>query len=58
MNLMKPFALLALTLSAFAAPAFAQIYWSNQSPSGLTDAVWCVTYADGTFAATTDGARC
>jgi hypothetical protein len=44
---------LLLFLSAIATPGFAQVYWSNQSPSGLSDDVWCVTYADGTFAATT-----
>jgi hypothetical protein len=42
-----------LFLSSIATPGFAQIYWSNQSPSGLSDDVWCVTYGDGTFAATT-----
>jgi hypothetical protein len=46
-------AVLLLFLSAIATPGFAQIYWSNQSPSGLSDDVWCVAYADGTFAATT-----
>jgi hypothetical protein len=46
-------AALFLLLSAVATPGIAQVYWSNQSPSGLSDDVWCVTYADGTFAATT-----
>jgi hypothetical protein len=31
----------------------AQIFWSNYSPSGVTDDIWCVTYANGTFAAVT-----
>jgi len=35
-------------------PSFAQIFWTNQSPSGVTDDIWCVTYANGTFAAVTD----
>jgi len=32
----------------------AQVYWSNQSPAGVTDDIWCVTYANGTFAAVTN----
>ena len=34
-------------------PELPPIYWSIQSPSGLTDAIWGVTYANGTFAAVT-----
>ena len=29
-------------------PCFAQVFWSNYSPSGVTDDIWCVTYANGT----------
>jgi len=42
------------SLLALAPPAFAQVFWSNYSPSGVTDAIWGTTYADGTFAAVTD----
>lgn len=47
-------ALLVMFTAAFIAPSFAQINWSNRSPAGITDAVWCVTYANRTFAAVTD----
>jgi len=47
-------ALLVMFTAAFITPSFAQINWSNRSPAGITDAVWCVTYANGTFAAVTD----
>ena len=46
--------LAALAFSvAIAAPGFGQIFWSNVSPAGLGDDIWCVTYADSTFAAVT-----
>jgi hypothetical protein len=35
-------------------PSFGQIFWSNYSPAGVTDGIWCVTYANNTFAAVTD----
>jgi hypothetical protein len=54
MKLHPAFASLALFLAASAIPAFAQVSWSNQSPAGLTDGIWCATYANGTFAAVTD----
>jgi hypothetical protein len=38
---------------AVVTPSFGQIFWNNQSPTGLTDDVWCATYANGTFAAVT-----
>ncbi len=48
----------ALLLAAVFAPAtFAQIYWTNQSPAGVSDDIWGVTYANGTFAATTTQGR-
>jgi hypothetical protein len=53
MKLIKALALASVVISAFVTPAFAQISWGNQSPSGLTDDVWCATYANGTFAAVT-----
>ncbi len=34
-------------------PASAQILWNSQSPAGITDDIWCVTYGSGTFAAVT-----
>ncbi len=46
-----------LLIAAFATPSFAQIYWSNQSPAGVSDDIWGVTYANGTFAATTTQGR-
>jgi hypothetical protein len=54
MNLKKNLALLIAFVGAFATPSFAQVFWSNYSPSGVTDGIWCVTYANGTFAAVTD----
>lgn len=42
-----------MSVISFVAPSFAQIYWSNQSPAGVTDDIWCVTCANGTFAAVT-----
>jgi hypothetical protein len=54
MKLYKAVSLLAVIVSASITPAFAQISWGNQSPSGISDDIWCATYADGTFAATTN----
>jgi len=51
MKLTTLLAVPALFIAAFIAPSFAQISWSNQSPSGLSDDIWSVTYANGTFAA-------
>jgi hypothetical protein len=45
---------LCCLFTALVVPASAQVFWSNYSPSGVTDAIWCVTYANGTFAAVTD----
>lgn len=47
---------LAVIVGAFITPepVFSQIYWKNQSPAGINDAIWGVTYANGTFAAVTD----
>lgn len=53
MNLKKSLPLLVMLVASFTTPGFAQIYWSNQSPSGITDDVWGVTYANSTFAAVT-----
>jgi hypothetical protein len=54
MNLPKTLALLIMYVAACVTPGFAQVYWGNYSPSGVTDGIWCVTYANGTFAAVTD----
>jgi photosystem II stability/assembly factor-like uncharacterized protein len=54
MNPKKLLALIALLVSSFATPGFAQIFWSNYSPTGVTDDIWCVTYTNGTFAAVTN----
>ena len=51
---MKFFPLLLALISAWVTPAIAQTYWSNQNSAGLTDDIWCVTYANGTFAAVTN----
>lgn len=32
---------------------FAQLSWTNESPSGLSDDIWCVQYANDTFVAVT-----
>jgi hypothetical protein len=53
MKFAKSIALLALVAAAFVTPSYAQIFWSNYSPSGVTDDIWSVTYANGTFAAVT-----
>ena len=54
MNPRKLLALLTVLAATCTTPSFAQIFWSNYSPSGVTDAIWCVTNANGTFAAVTD----
>jgi hypothetical protein len=54
MNLKKILSLALMLVSPFVTPGFAQVYWSNQSPAGVTDDIWCVTYANGTFAAVTN----
>jgi hypothetical protein len=48
---------LLLSLASLATPAVAQIYWSNESPAGITDDIWCVAYGNGMFAATTNQGR-
>jgi hypothetical protein len=54
MKISKLVSLFCLYLSAMVASSRAQVFWSNFSPSGVTDSIWCVTYASGTFAAVTD----
>ncbi len=54
MNLRKTLALFVIFAAALVTPSSAQVFWSNYSPSGVTDGIWCVTYANGTFAAVTD----
>jgi hypothetical protein len=54
MSTQKNLVLLLAILSTWITPGIAQISWSNRSPAGITDAIWCVTYANGTFAAVTD----
>jgi hypothetical protein len=53
MKNIKALAFLAIFAAASAAPIFAQISWSNQSPAGIADNIWGVTYGNGTFAAVT-----
>jgi hypothetical protein len=48
------FLLLACTFAAaFATQGLAQVSWNNQSPAGISDDIWCVTYGNGTYAAVT-----
>ncbi|HEY1794210.1 MAG TPA: hypothetical protein VGG34_14940 [Opitutaceae bacterium] len=54
MNIKRTLVPIALFIAASATPSYAQVFWSNYSPSGVTDNIWCVTYADGIFAAVTD----
>jgi len=54
MHLINRTLALGLFVLAAATPSFGQIFWSSYSPSGVTDNIWCVTYANGTFAAVTD----
>jgi hypothetical protein len=53
MKNLKALAFLVLFAAASATPIFAQISWSNQSPAGIADDIWSVTYGNGTFAAVT-----
>jgi len=57
MYLKKHLLLAAICIAAFSTSALAQIAWTNQSPSGLTDDIWCVNYANGTFAASTSDGK-
>jgi hypothetical protein len=54
MNIARIAALFSTLVLGWAAPCSAQVFWSSHSPAGITDAIWCVTYANGTFAAVTD----
>jgi len=54
MNIKRNLLVLMTFVGACVTPCFAQTFWSNYSPPGVTDAIWCVTYANGTFAAVTD----
>jgi hypothetical protein len=49
MNSMKQLLGAVLFSLATVTPSFAQVFWSNYSPSGVTDDIWCITYANGTF---------
>jgi hypothetical protein len=52
--LRKASALLATLVLPCITACFGQISWSNQSPAQITDDIWGVTYANGTFAAVTN----
>ena len=54
MNLKKALATLIMFAAPWVTSGIAQVFWSNQSPTGITDDIWCVTYANGTFAAVTN----
>jgi len=53
MNTVRALSLIVILAVALVTPSPAQVFWSNYSPSGVTDDIWCVTYAEGTFAAVT-----
>jgi sugar lactone lactonase YvrE len=53
-NVKKALALFVMLVAAFVTPGIGQIRWSNYSPSGVADDIWCVTNANGTFAAVTN----
>jgi hypothetical protein len=53
MSLRKTLALIGLFTAACVPPGVAQIFWSNQSPAGISDDIWSVAYANGVFASVT-----
>ncbi len=53
MNIKKTLALFAGLFVAGVTTSHAQIFWTNQSPAGITADIWGCTYANGIFAATT-----
>ncbi len=53
MKIGRSIAFFVIAAATWVAPGSAQVFWSNYSPSGVTDDIWCVTYANGTFAAVT-----
>jgi hypothetical protein len=54
MNLRKSLVVFVILAAAWVTPSSAQVFWSNYSSSAVTDDIWCVTYANGTFAAVTN----
>ncbi len=48
----KPLLSILLAISPITT-LFAQLSWTNESPSGLSDDIWCVQYANDTFVAVT-----
>ena len=53
MNITKALALLVIFGAACVTSTHAQVFWSNRSPTGITDDILSVVWANGTFAATT-----
>lgn len=49
----KPLLVAIAFVSGAATPSFAQIFWQNNTSAAITDDIWSVTYANGTFAAVT-----
>ena len=45
--------LLAALTALSACPAFAQVYWGSRSAPSQAEDIWCVAFANDTFAATT-----
>jgi hypothetical protein len=57
MKFSKSLLVAAVLVAACATRSPAQVSWSNQSPAGIADDIWCVTYGNGTYAATTSLGR-
>jgi hypothetical protein len=53
MSFTKSLVLFITMAASLATRGSAQISWANQSVAGISDDIWCVTYANGTFAAVT-----
>jgi hypothetical protein len=54
MNIAQIAALLSLPALGGKPPCSEPVFWSGHSPAGTTEVIWCVTYANGTFAAVAD----
>jgi hypothetical protein len=52
---MKNTCVLFVLLVGSVLPAFSQTFWNNETLPSMTEDIWCVTYANGTFAASTSG---
>jgi hypothetical protein len=57
MKSLRTLAVLAILGGALTTRCVAQTSWINQSPAGISDDIWGVTYANHTFAAVTNQGR-